>query len=210
MKTDDLIARLAMDPVPRDATPARALALAIAAGVLLIAVAFFALIGPRPDFAAALHTWRFDFKFVVTLVVAISSLSVLRLALYPEGRPNLLMLLPGPVLLVLAGLVELFALPPAVWVTTAVGDNALNCLTIVPAFGIIPLLLLVVVIRRGATTMPGRAGFAAGLAAGGLAASFYAANCTDDSPLFVATWYPLAILVLGLLGALIGRLAARW
>jgi hypothetical protein len=36
------------------------------------------------------------------------------------------------------------------------------------------------------------AGAIAGLAASGIAATFYATNCTDDSPLFVITWYPLA------------------
>ena len=54
------------------------------------------------------------------------------------------------------------------------------------------------------------AGFCAGLLAGGIAATFYAANCTDDSPLFVATWYPLAIGLLALLGAVLGGRFARW
>ena len=44
----------------------------------------------------------------------------------------------------------------------------------------------------------------------GLAATFYAAHCTDDSPLFVATWYPLAIAMLAIAGALAGRLFVRW
>ena len=50
----------------------------------------------------------------------------------------------------------------------------------------------------------------AGLAAGGLAAIFYAAYCTDDSPLFVATWYSLAVLMLTVLGAVVGRMVLRW
>ena len=39
----------------------------------------------------------------------------------------------------------------------------------------------------GVPTRPALAGAVAGLLAGGLAASFYAAHCTDDSPLFVTT-----------------------
>ena len=46
--------------------------------------------------------------------------------------------------------------------------------------------------------------------AGGLAATFYAAHCFDDSPLFVATWYTIAIAILAALGALGGRLFVRW
>jgi hypothetical protein len=54
------------------------------------------------------------------------------------------------------------------------------------------------------------AGAVAGLLAGGLAATFYAAHCFDDSPLFVATWYTIAIIILAALGALGGRFFVRW
>lgn len=210
MKTDDLIARLAADPEPRRLAPGPALALAVLAAGVAVALAFFALVGPRPDFVAALQTWRFDHKFVVTLAVAVSSLLVLREALYPEGRPNLWLLLAGPVLLAIAVAIELVSLPPSAWGMAAIGKNATLCLTIVPGLAIAPLIMLVAAIRQGAPARPGWAGFAAGLLAGGLAATFYAANCTDDSPLFVMTWYPIAIVGLGLAGAVIGRVAARW
>jgi hypothetical protein len=210
MRTDDLISRLASDNARRAMVPDLALALALGAGLLVIAGAFFAFIGVRPDIASALQTWRFDYKFLFTLAVASSALGVLRPALYPEGRPNPWLLLLPAAVLVVAVLIELVALPGAAWSMATTGKNALKCLTIVPGLGIVPLLLLVLVIRQSAPIRAGRAGFAAGLLAGGLAASFYAANCTDDSPLFVATWYPVAILALGLIGALIGKLAARW
>jgi hypothetical protein len=54
------------------------------------------------------------------------------------------------------------------------------------------------------------AGAVAGLAASGIAATFYASNCTDDSPLFVITWYPIAILIVAAVGYLIGRKLLRW
>jgi hypothetical protein len=64
--------------------------------VAAIAVAFFGLIGARPDIGSAIATWRFDYKFLVTLTVAISAFAVLRPALYPQGRPNYWVLLAGP------------------------------------------------------------------------------------------------------------------
>jgi hypothetical protein len=59
-----------------------------------------------------------------------------------------------------------------------------------------------------AAHQPGLTG-AAGVAAG-LAAALYALQCTDDSPLFVATWYPLAILIVSLLGAAAAQRLLRW
>ena len=64
--------------------------------------------------------------------------------------------------------------------------------------------------RQGAPTRPALAGALAGLLAGGIAATFYAAHCTDDSPFFVATWYTLAIAVLAGIGALAGGRVLRW
>jgi hypothetical protein len=58
--------------------------------------------------------------------------------------------------------------------------------------------------------MPALAGSVAGLLAGGIAAAVYAAHCDNDSPLFVATWYTLAIAGLALLGAIGASRFARW
>ena len=48
------------------------------------------------------------------------------------------------------------------------------------------------------------------MAASGIAATFYAANCTDDSALFVVTWYTIATLIVTTAGYLIGRKLLRW
>ena len=210
MKTEDLIARLATDPVPHGAGPRTLFALAAMGALGVVAALFFGLIGPRADFLQALQTWRFDYKFLVTLALAASASAVLVPLLYPESRANLRLLLIAPGLLALAVVIELVTQPASVWAMSAVGKNMVKCLTIVPALGIVPLLLMLLVIRSGASPRPGWAGFAAGLVSGGLAATFYAANCTDDSPLFVATWYPVAVLVLGGVGAAAGKVIGRW
>ncbi len=71
-----------------------------------------------------------------------------------------------------------------------------RCLGLIPAIGLAPLAILIGVKRTGAPTHPTLAGAMAGLLAGGIAATFYAAHCFDDSPLFVAIWYTLAVAVL--------------
>ena len=72
-----------------------------------------------------------------------------------------------------------------------------------------PLAIFIYALRHGAPT-PARAGAIAGILAGGIAATFYAAQCTDDSPIVVATWYTIAIAGLALVGAVAADRYARW
>jgi hypothetical protein len=212
MKTDDLIARLSADRPPRQRPAGQSLAvatllaIACAAGVMLLTT------GVRPDFAAALGTWRFDMKFVVTLTLASSAFFLLRRAIYPEGfvRAPLWIILAAPALLAAAVVYELAVLPASAWRSAQMGTNWLHCLVLVPLFGLLPLVLALWGIRQGASTRPALTGFLAGLLAGGLGAAAYAANCPDDSPLFVMTWYPAGILGLGAIGALAGGKVLRW
>ncbi|MBN9271296.1 MAG: DUF1109 family protein, partial [Mesorhizobium sp.] len=120
------------------------------------------------------------------------------------------LLLVAPLLMAAAVALEMAVVPAGDWTTRLVGHNMLVCLASIPIIGAGPLALFVAALRHGAPTRPGLAGAVAGLAAGGLAATFYAAHCTDDSPLFVATWYTLAIAALALAGAVVSRRLARW
>ena len=49
-----------------------------------------------------------------------------------------------------------------------------------------------------------------GLRAAGIAATFYATHCQNDSPLFLAAWYVLATLGVAAVGAIIGTRVLRW
>jgi len=79
-----------------------------------------------------------------------------------------------------------------------------------PLFAIPPLAALIAALREGAPRYPGLTGALAGMAAAGVSATIYATNCTDDSPLFVATWYPLATGIVALAGFFAGRRWLRW
>ncbi|RVP75988.1 NrsF family protein, partial [Sinorhizobium meliloti] len=69
---------------------------------------------------------------------------------------------------------------------------------------------LLLALRHGASSHPALSGAAAGLAAGGIAAAFYASHCTDDSPLFVATWYTMAVAILAIAGGFLARKVIDW
>jgi len=211
VKTDDLIGALAED-APVAWRFGRAFWLATGAGVLIAAALFFAGIGVRPDIAQAAGTMRFDFKFVVTLTLAATALGLaLRMARpgVPLGRWAWA-LAAVPILLGTAVLAELVMMPSDSWGARLVGSNARLCLTLIPLLAIGPLACLIVALRQGAPRRPGLAGAVAGLAASGIAATFYAANCTDDSPLFVAFWYPIATGIVVLAGWLAGSRWLRW
>jgi hypothetical protein len=212
VKTEDLIAALGADNDRQRRPPERGFAVALLASVVVAGTLLMTTMGLRPDIMAVLGTLRFPFKFVVTITLAVTAALVFSRALFPVAsrRPHPMLLLVAPAILLLGVVAELFAIPPDAWAMSAQGKNAFLCLTVVPALGVVPLGLMLWSLRQGATTRPVLGGFCAGILAGGIAATFYAANCTDDSPLFVATWYPLAIGLLGLAGAALGPRIARW
>lgn len=210
MKTDELITILSNDDHPRERLWTN-LALSAVVGTLVAATLFFAAIGFRPDIAQAAQTIRFLFKFAVTISLAATAIQVAFKLSRPDGDlRSSSALLVAPVLLACAVGVELLVLPSGQWMGKLVGHNARICLTLIPLLSIGPLICFMAALRHGAPSNPGWTGATAGLAASGIAATFYASNCNDDSPLFVATWYPLAILAVSAAGYLVGRSALKW
>jgi hypothetical protein len=90
------------------------------------------------------------------------------------------------------------------------GVNGVICLANIIFLSVLPLTATIYALRQGAPMSPALAGAAAGLLAGALGATVFAMHCTNDSPLFVAIWYALAIGLMSMLGLLIGRHALRW
>lgn len=211
MRTDDLIELLAQDSSPP--RPFRSvLTAAVAIGIIITAAIFFVGIGFRPDISEAVRSDRFLFKFVVTIALAITATATaLRLG-RPGERPGrkALVLAIAPALLAGAVSIELLIIPESQWMPRLIGHNARFCLTLIPLLSVGPLACFLAALRQGAPSNPGLAGAVAGLAAAGVAATFYAANCNDDSPLFVMTWYPIATLIVTTAGYLIGRKLLQW
>jgi hypothetical protein len=210
VKTDNLIELLVKDLVPWRFRSI--LAGAVGGGIIIAAILFFVGIGFRPDISGAVQSNRFLFKFVVTVSLAVTAIWVMLSVGRPGGGLGQrgLALAIAPALLTCAAVVELFVLPESQWMPSLVGRNARLCLTLIPLLSIGPLACLLAALREGAPSNPGLAGAIAGLAASGIAATFYAANCTDDSALFVMTWYPIATLIVTTAGYLVGKKLLRW
>ena len=210
MKTDNLIELLVKDLVRWRFRSA--VAGAVAGGVIIAAVLFFAEVGLRPDISAVVKSGHFLFKFVVTISLAVTAIWVTLSIGRPGGSLSQrgLALSIAPALLACAAAIELVILPESQWMPHLVGHNARICLTLIPLLSVGPLACLLTALRASAPSNPGLAGAVAGLAASGIAATFYAAHCTDDSALFVMTWYSMATLIVAAAGYLAGRKLLKW
>ena len=90
------------------------------------------------------------------------------------------------------------------------GETSRFCFVWATLMALPPLAGALWALRGGASTRPTLSGALAGLLAGGTGAALYAIHCTEDSPLFYAVWYVLAILVATAIGAVLGRFLLRW
>lgn len=212
MNTDDLVDRLAAEAGPPGLPPARRAALALALGLVPSLILYAIVMRPRPDLASAIETVRVLFKLGASgLAVAIAA-SLLPPLLGPTGRAGLRRRLPWLLIaaIILAVAAELVALPTSAWLPNLVGHNALLCLTMLPSLALGPFAALMLAARHAAPMAPGRAGAGIGFLAASVGALLYATHCPDDSPLFVATWYGLAVLIMTGLGAVLGEKWLRW
>jgi hypothetical protein len=212
METDQLIRTLAAD----NAHPARpvgtVLALALLAAAPVSLVVFLATLGVRPDVMTAMHNPFFDLKFVVTLALAISAIAVsLHLSRPEAGLRGWAWLLVIPVGLLAAGIASEMMLPQRLpMMTRLIGSNSRVCMMAIPLLSLPLLAAALIGLRHGAPARPALAGALAGMLSAGLAATLYAAHCTDDSPLFVATWYSIATAMVAAIGALAGSRLLRF
>lgn len=212
MKTDDLIRALAADREPAGPAPGTALSLAGALGVVLSALLFVWLVPLRPNLGEAVMSFPFALKPVeMGILVVVSAIVLLRLA-KPGAQLGwpLVAAAVVPAIMVAAVAVELTQVPRSEWLVRLAGVHWYMCVLNMVLLSLPIMAALLFGLRYGAPTRPALAGSGAGLLAGALAASLYIAHCPDDSPLFVAAWFTLAIAISTGIGALAGSRLLRW
>ena len=142
----------------------------------------------------------------MTLALAISAIAVSLHLSRPEASLRgwaWLLLIPAGLLAVGIG-GEMMMPQRLPMMTRLVGSNSRVCMTAIPLMSLPLLAAALIGLRHGAPARPAVAGAIAGLLSAGLAATLYASHCTDDSPLFVATWYTIATALVTAIGALAG------
>lgn len=213
MQTDDLITVMSASSRPVDtgwlrrATWLGALAaLAATAGLVLLTL------GTRPDLAGAWMTLPVIAKALFGASIAAIALMLFQSSLRPGLKPARRLPVIAIPLLVVAGwaLLTLAQAPAEQWNTLIFGRHWQACLIAVPLYALLPLVVLLLLARRGAPVDGALTGACAGLASAGLATVAYSLHCPDDTAPFLATWYTLATAIVTALGALILPRFLRW
>ncbi len=212
-KTDDLIDRLVgeLKPVPRGAL-GRMLSLAILPGFVVSAVLLFLAHGFRPDIAQALYQPAFWAKGIYPLALAITGLVAMMVVARPGGVPKMsgLTSLGIYLLLVGLGLWQLHVAASADYPRMIFGRSAWFCPFIITATALPVFAGNIWFLRRAAPTAPRLAGFVAGMSAGAVGAWIYSWGCIENGLTFVALWYTLGIVLMGVIGTLFGRRFLSW
>lgn len=214
MKTRELINALiedqeALAPAPGLGSP---FGFYLAGGLAFSLLIFFSFLGIRSDFDRAMLDPHVVFKFIFAGSLFGSLIPLAFYAMRPEiTLTPLLRRLFFPLIVLGMGIAfQMATTPPDFWFSEMVGRYPASCLKNVPIFAAGPLVAILLMIRAGAPTQPIVSGAIAGALSGSLGAIIYALHCPDDSALFVAVWYSLAIGILSVVGGFLGHLWLKW
>lgn len=212
MDTDNLIRTLAADNDTHEKPVGNLLLMALVLAVPVSSALFLAKLGMRDDFMSALGNPFFDLKFAVTLALVGAAIAISLHLSRPEaslGRWAWLLAIPVG-LLGIGMMGDMMMQQRASWSTRLIGSNSRVCLTAIPLLSLPLLAAALLALRHGAPSRPALTGAFAGLLSAGLAATLYASHCTDDSPMFVATWYTIAIVIVAAIGAVAGSRVLKY
>lgn len=213
MKTEQLIDLLASDSgAVRGRPVTRRLGLAVAVGVPATLAACVVWLGLRPDLAAVMLTpamW-------VKLAFVLSTTGLGLLAATRLSRPGVTagvavwgLAAVFAVMWLWAGL-QLSGATPEGRVDLLMGRTWRQCPFRIATLSVPMLLAALLAMRSLAPTRLRAAGAAAGLLAGGAAASVYALHCPEMAAPFIGLWYALGMLIPTVVGALVGPRVLRW
>ncbi|HSV45025.1 MAG TPA: DUF1109 domain-containing protein [Ramlibacter sp.] len=213
MKTHDLIAALAVDMAPVDASRADRWFMAkLVAGGLVAMVAMMLGLGPRSDIASAVWLPMFWLKLAFPAALAIATLVVLRRLAHPGmrlGRSPLAVAAPVALVWLMAGAALLMA-GAGERLPLILGETWTQCPVSIAVLSIPATVLAFWALRGMAPTRLSLAGGVAGLFGGAAAALAYALHCPEMGAPFLAVWYVLGMLVPAGVGTLLGRRLLRW
>ena len=94
--------------------------------------------------------------------------------------------------------------------TLTIDGEGWKCLVMGTALGALMAVLLTLWLRRGAPTLPERAGLLTGIAAGSSGIFAFAIHCPHNDIAHISLWHGLAVVVSAVLGRWLVPFAIRW
>jgi hypothetical protein len=163
----------------------------------------------RSDLATLHFTLPLLWKLLVTAGIGLALTQLVLSAAQPQFRIRMPQLVPA----LLLG--AAFVAPGFIaWLAKGAPNPALvgygTCLASITVLGLLQLAGFLLWLRHGASTYAKQAGFIAGLAAGAWASFAYSVFCSHDQMFYAATWYTLATLLLGVVGAVLAPRLCKW
>jgi hypothetical protein len=206
--TDDLIRSLASAAgARRSASLQTAFAVTGAASLACALLLVFLVIGIRPDFADMAVRMPFGFKLAYTGSLVVGTSVVALYAATPGASATALYaLLPAVIFLALGVLFDPTGFPIMGRTNTAV----VFCVSSILFLSLPAMILMLVVMRKGAPTQPLFAGAVVGMLSASVGAMAYTLACKNDGTAFVATWYTAACAIMAFIGAVVGHRVLRW
>lgn len=213
MNTDALIERLSQHAQPvRAGAALRRLSLGVALGGAVSFVVMMVWLGIRPDLMAAMSTGAYWMKFFYTLLFTVSGLWTLERLSRPGAGTRLQMILEALPFALIAtwAAMRLMMAPADTRMPLLMGSSHQVCPWRIVILAVPIVMGIFWGLRHLAPTRPWITGAAAGLLAGAAGAFVYAFHCDESAAPFVALWYTFGIVVVGAVGAALGRLLLRW
>lgn len=212
MKTDELITMLASGDSRPQPISMRHMTLQIGLGLLVTIILMATVLGVRVNLSHVLLMPAFWLKIVFVMALArVGWIATMRLSSpgKPIGKVPLMM---STVLLVMWSIaaVQLLLAAPDTRSYLFFGSTWRACPLLIAGLSLPIFIALLRALREFAPTRLRLTGAAAGLTAGGVAATVYSLHCTEMMAPFVGFWYVLGMLIPTVIGALIGPRVLRW
>ena len=211
MKTNELIALLASDPLP-SRPPAWHLPLAATLALALSLAMVVGGWGLHADLSGLVASASYQLKTVWLLGLALSSGWLLWKAARPAQRDGYGMHGIGLSLLAMAGLgaYNLLQADPANRLALLMGQSWWSCPLSIALIALPWLAVWLLYLRQMAPTRLAWSGASAGFLSGALATGLYSLHCTETSYAFFGIWYAAGMGLTSLLGAFLGPRLLRW
>lgn len=213
MSNDALVDGLIVDLKPTRQLSRQAEMLILAGLAALQVFIVLTLHGMRPDMPMAMAQPSIWWKGASLAIIAlISAIAAVRSFVPTESaRSGLRLLIPTIAAVLAVGLlIDAGAAGIGSLIERLDWHNGLACMEQVVMLAMPAILVLGVMMRRGAATDPQATALAVGVAAAAWGGFIFVFNCPHDDPLYTIVWYSASVAAIALAGRIVLPLLTRW